>query len=74
MFPPKKWQLERARDHYDLYEANANSEARSRWAHALSAIIDGRSTTAEIVPLWRVKSRPIGEAEMANRPPRKVRS
>jgi hypothetical protein len=62
--------------HYDLYDREREKrQALDRWAHALSAIREGRSTGAEIVLLRRTESSErIGKAELANRPPRRARS
>ena len=62
--------------HYDLYDRQREKrQALDRWAHALSAIVDGRFTGAEIVPLRRVdQAAGLAGVAAAKRAPRKARS
>lgn len=62
--------------HYDLYNREREKrQALDRWSNALSAIIDGRSPGAEIVPLRRA-DQAVGSADVApaKRAPRTARS
>jgi integrase len=62
--------------HYDLYDREREKrQALDRWAHALSAFVEGRSTSAEIVPLRRVdQAAGWAGVAVAKRAPRKARS